>query len=188
MTLTELKYIVAVAREKHFGRAADACYVSQPTLSVAVNIAHTYRGDLVLDLVAPDGTAYRLKNSSSSDSADNVVETFTVNASSEVANGTLALVRIEGPAISRTAYVVRKRSRAVTKSCAVVEACKERNLPIRIGVNGGSLEKELRAKYGGVTAEALVESAMGHVRLLNKFDFDDICISVKCSDVPVTMA
>jgi len=58
------------------------------TLSVAVNITHTYRGDLVLDLVAPDGTAYRLKNSSSSDSADNVVETYTVNASSEVANGT----------------------------------------------------------------------------------------------------
>ncbi|WP_406464601.1 M4 family metallopeptidase [Streptomyces sp. NBC_00111] len=58
------------------------------TLSVAVNITHTYRGDLVLDLVAPDGTAYRLKNSSSSDSADNVVATYTVNASSEVANGT----------------------------------------------------------------------------------------------------
>ncbi|MFE9821662.1 M4 family metallopeptidase [Streptomyces sp. NPDC005791] len=57
-------------------------------LSVAVNISHTYRGDLVLDLVAPDGTAYRLKNSSSSDSADNVVATYTVNASSEVANGT----------------------------------------------------------------------------------------------------
>ena len=70
---------------------------------------------------------------------------------------------------------------------AVVKACRERNIPIRIGVNGGSLEKELRAKYGGVTAEALVESAMGHVRLLNRFDFDDICISVKCSDVPLTM-
>ena len=71
---------------------------------------------------------------------------------------------------------------------AVAEACRQRNIPIRIGVNGGSLEKELRAKYGGVTAEALVESAMGHVALLNKFDFDDICISVKCSDVPLTMA
>ena len=70
---------------------------------------------------------------------------------------------------------------------AVADACKERGIPIRIGVNGGSLEKELRAKYGGVTAEALVESAMGHVRLLNRFDFDDICISVKCSDVPLTM-
>ncbi len=70
---------------------------------------------------------------------------------------------------------------------AVAEACRKRNIPIRIGVNGGSLEKELRAKYGGVTPEALVESAMGHVRLLNRFDFDDICISVKCSDVPVTM-
>lgn len=70
---------------------------------------------------------------------------------------------------------------------AVADACRERGIPIRIGVNGGSLEKELRAKYGGVTAEALVESAMGHVRLLNRFDFDDICISVKCSDVPLTM-
>jgi len=71
---------------------------------------------------------------------------------------------------------------------AVADACRKRSIPIRIGVNGGSLEKELRAKYGGVTAEALVESAMGHVRLLNRFDFDDICISVKCSDVPLTMA
>ena len=71
---------------------------------------------------------------------------------------------------------------------AVADACRQRNIPIRIGVNGGSLEKELRAKYGGVTAEALVESAMGHVALLNRFDFDDICISVKCSDVPLTMA
>ncbi|MEV7055382.1 M4 family metallopeptidase [Streptomyces microflavus] len=57
------------------------------TLKVDVNITHTYRGDLVIDLVAPDGTAYRLKNSSSGDSADNVVATYTVNASSEVANG-----------------------------------------------------------------------------------------------------
>ena len=71
---------------------------------------------------------------------------------------------------------------------AVADVCREKNIPIRIGVNGGSLEKELRAKYGGVTAEALVESAMGHVHLLNRYDFDDICISVKCSDVPLTMA
>jgi len=71
---------------------------------------------------------------------------------------------------------------------AVVDACRRGNIPIRIGVNGGSLEKELRQKYGGVTAEALVESAMGHVALLNRFDFDDICISVKCSSVPLTMA
>ena len=71
---------------------------------------------------------------------------------------------------------------------AVVDACKAGNIPIRIGVNGGSLEKELLKKYGGVCAEALVESAMGHVALLNRFDFDDICISVKCSSVPLTMA
>lgn len=71
---------------------------------------------------------------------------------------------------------------------AVADLCRQKGIPIRIGVNGGSLEKELRAKYGGVTAEALVESAMGHVHLLNRFDFDDICISVKCSDVPLTIA
>ena len=70
----------------------------------------------------------------------------------------------------------------------VVDACRAGGIPIRIGVNGGSLEKELRKKYGGVTAQALVDSAMGHVRLLEKFDFDDICISVKCSSVPLTMA
>ncbi|WP_228990100.1 M4 family metallopeptidase [Streptomyces sp. DH8] len=57
------------------------------TLKADVNITHTWRGDLVVDLVAPDGTSYRLKNSSSGDSADNVVATYTVNASSEVANG-----------------------------------------------------------------------------------------------------
>ena len=71
---------------------------------------------------------------------------------------------------------------------AVVRACKERHLPIRIGVNGGSLEKPLLAKYGKVTPEALVESALGHIALLEKFDFTDICVSVKSSDVPLNMA
>ena len=66
----------------------------------------------------------------------------------------------------------------------VVEACKSRQIPIRIGVNSGSLEKELLAKYGSPTPEALVESAMGHVAMLNRFDFDDIVISIKSSDVP----
>ena len=71
---------------------------------------------------------------------------------------------------------------------AVADECRRRGIPIRIGVNGGSLEKEILAKYGRVTPEAMLESAMGHVRLLNKFDFDDICISVKASDVPLTVA
>ncbi len=71
---------------------------------------------------------------------------------------------------------------------AVADACRKRGIPIRVGVNGGSLEKSLREKYGGVTAEALVESALGQVKLLNKYDFEDICISVKCSDVPLTIA
>jgi (E)-4-hydroxy-3-methylbut-2-enyl-diphosphate synthase len=71
---------------------------------------------------------------------------------------------------------------------AVVEVCREKHIPIRIGVNGGSLEKELLEKYGHPTAEALVESAMGHVRLLEEQNFHDICISMKSSSVPVTMA
>ena len=70
---------------------------------------------------------------------------------------------------------------------AVADACREHGIPIRIGVNGGSMEKDLLRKYGGVTAEALVESAMSHVHLLNDCNFDDICISVKCSRVPVNM-
>ena len=70
---------------------------------------------------------------------------------------------------------------------AVADACRERGIPIRIGVNGGSMEKDLLRKYGGVTAEGLVESAMGHVHLLNDCNFDDICISVKCSRVPINM-
>lgn len=71
---------------------------------------------------------------------------------------------------------------------AVVDACRRNNVPIRIGVNGGSLEKPLLAKYGGVTPEALVESAMGHIALLERYDFDQICVSMKSSSVPVTMA
>lgn len=71
---------------------------------------------------------------------------------------------------------------------AVVAVCREKHIPIRIGVNGGSLEKELLEKYGHPTAEALVESAMGHIRLLEDQDFHDICISMKSSSVPVTMA
>lgn len=71
---------------------------------------------------------------------------------------------------------------------AVADICKAKNLPIRIGVNGGSLEKPILAKYGGVTPEALVESAFGHIELLRRFDFDDICISLKSSSVPLTMA
>ncbi|GAA4453160.1 hypothetical protein GCM10023170_042990 [Phytohabitans houttuyneae] len=72
--------------------------------TVAVNIVHTYRGDLVIDLVAPDGTAYRLKNSSSSDSADNVNATYTVNLSGEAANGTWSL-RVQDVALFDTGYI-----------------------------------------------------------------------------------
>ena len=67
---------------------------------------------------------------------------------------------------------------------AVVEACKERKIPIRIGVNAGSLEKELLEKYGGKpTAKAMVESAQRHIDILEKLDFYDICLSLKASDL-----
>ena len=61
---------------------------------------------------------------------------------------------------------------------------KEREIPIRIGVNGGSLERELLQKYGGVTADALVESAMGHVAILDELNFNNVVVSIKISDVP----
>ena len=65
----------------------------------------------------------------------------------------------------------------------VADACKAKNIPIRIGVNSGSLEKKLLEKYGSPTPEALVESALEHAKLLNRFDFDDIVISIKSSNV-----
>lgn len=70
---------------------------------------------------------------------------------------------------------------------AVANEAARRSVPIRIGVNSGSVEKEILAKFGGPTPEAMVESALYHVSLLNKFDFDDICISIKSSSVPYTM-
>ena len=66
---------------------------------------------------------------------------------------------------------------------AVVNKCREKNIPIRIGINGGSLEKELLAKYGSPTAEAIAESALNNARILEKYDFDNIVLSVKSSDV-----
>lgn len=71
---------------------------------------------------------------------------------------------------------------------AVVKAAKAHNVPIRIGVNAGSLDKKILAKYGGVTPEALVESAMQHVKILEALDFHDMKISLKAHDVPLTLA
>ncbi len=71
---------------------------------------------------------------------------------------------------------------------AVVEACRSRNIPIRIGVNGGSLDKKLLEKYGHPTAEALVESAFQHLELLEKCGFYDTCVSMKSSHVPTMVA
>ncbi|MBR3753454.1 MAG: flavodoxin-dependent (E)-4-hydroxy-3-methylbut-2-enyl-diphosphate synthase, partial [Ruminiclostridium sp.] len=70
---------------------------------------------------------------------------------------------------------------------AVANACARKNIPIRIGVNGGSLEKHLLEKYGGPTPQAMVDSAFGHIALLNRYDFDDICVSLKTSHVATTM-
>ena len=71
---------------------------------------------------------------------------------------------------------------------AVVDVCKERKIPIRIGVNGGSLDKKLLEKYGHPTAEALVESAFEHLALLEKYGFYDTCVSMKSSTVPTMVA
>jgi aminopeptidase S len=79
------------------GNAPDA-------LKVSVDIKHTWRGDLVIDLLAPDGSSYRLKSSSANDSADNVLATYTVNASGESANGTWKL-RVQDVAAQDTGYL-----------------------------------------------------------------------------------
>ena len=71
---------------------------------------------------------------------------------------------------------------------AVVEACKEKGIPIRIGVNSGSIEKDLLEKYGKPCAEAMVESARRHVEILEELDFYDICISLKASDLDLCIA
>ena len=71
---------------------------------------------------------------------------------------------------------------------AVVKACKENGIPIRIGVNAGSLEKHLLEKYGYPTPEAMVESALYHIGILEELDFHDIIVSLKASDVPMAIA
>lgn len=76
---------------------------------------------------------------------------------------------------------------SIEKVKAVVDACKEKNIPIRIGVNGGSLEKEILEKYGEPTPEGMIESAMKHVKILEDLDFHDIVISLKSSNTMLTI-
>lgn len=76
---------------------------------------------------------------------------------------------------------------SIEKVKEVVNLCKEKDLKIRIGVNGGSLEKELLEKYGSATPQALVESALGHVKILEDLDFENIVISLKSSDIYKTL-
>ena len=70
---------------------------------------------------------------------------------------------------------------------AVVEACKKRNVPIRIGINSGSLEKDLYQKYGGVTPEALLESMKRHVELIESYDYHNLVLSIKATDINTTI-
>ena len=76
---------------------------------------------------------------------------------------------------------------SIEKVKAVVDACKEKHIPIRIGVNGGSLEKDILEKYGEPTPEGMVESAMNHVKILEDLDFHDIVISLKSSNTMLTI-
>ena len=80
-------------------------------------------------------------------------------------------------------YVLIPATLAKDRIRSVVDCARDLNIPIRIGVNGGSLEKELMDKYGEPTAEALVESAMRHVDILDRLNFDQFKVSVKASDV-----
>ena len=73
------------------------------------------------------------------------------------------------------------------RTIAVVEACKEKHIPIRIGVNGGSLEKDLLVKYGGPCSDAMIESAKKHIEILEELDFHDICISLKASNLDLCL-
>lgn len=77
---------------------------------------------------------------------------------------------------------------SIDKVKAVVEACKEKNIPIRIGVNAGSLEKDLLEQYGKPTADAMVESARRHIKILEDLDFYDICLSLKASDLDLCIS
>jgi (E)-4-hydroxy-3-methylbut-2-enyl-diphosphate synthase len=70
---------------------------------------------------------------------------------------------------------------------AVADACVRKNIPIRVGVNSGSIHKEILERFGGATVEALIESAASNIALLQKYDFNDICISIKASDVRRTI-
>lgn len=76
---------------------------------------------------------------------------------------------------------------SIERVAAVVKAAKSKGVSIRIGVNGGSLDKTMYEKHGGLTAEALVESALEHVKILESLDFYDIAISIKASDIPITV-
>ncbi len=71
---------------------------------------------------------------------------------------------------------------------AVANACRNAGIPIRVGVNGGSMPREILAKFGGVTAEGMVEAALAQMALLRRFDFEDICVALKASDVPLTVS
>ena len=70
---------------------------------------------------------------------------------------------------------------------AVADACRQKGVPIRVGVNSGSVQKEILARFGGATVDALVESAVENVKLLEKYDFNEICVSIKASDISRTI-
>ncbi len=101
-------------------------------------------------------------------------------------NYLLALIAIEGGVDAIRINPGNIGSKEHTE--AVVKACKEKHIPIRIGINGGSLEKQFLDQYGGVCAEAMIASADRHVKILEDLDFHDICLSFKSSSVELTIA
>lgn len=151
--------------------------LSAPSYDVEANIAQAKNlesaGCDIIRVAIPDMDAVRLVNALKSSVKTPIVADihFDYKLALECASAGVDKIRINPGNIGDDSRVK-----------AVADACKLHNIPIRIGVNSGSLEKGILAKHRGPVAEALVESALYHASLLEKFDFDDIVISIKSSD------
>jgi (E)-4-hydroxy-3-methylbut-2-enyl-diphosphate synthase len=153
-----------------------------PAHDAAANVAQAKRlesaGCEILRVAVPDMDAVRLIDAIKSEISIPLVADihFDWRLAVEAAAAGVDKIRINPGNIGGADRVAK-----------VASACRSKGIPIRIGVNSGSVEKDLLAKYGGPTPEAMVESALGHAALLNAADFDDIVVSLKASDVETTV-
>ena len=153
-----------------------------PPRDVAANVAAAKRlkaaGCDIIRIAVPDGDGVKLVSALKEQADIPVVADIHFD------------YRLALEAVAAGADKVRINPGNIGNECgvrAVAQACSLKNVPIRIGVNGGSVSGEILAKYGGPTAQALVDSAMQHAAMLEKYDFGDIVLSLKSSSVPVTI-